>query len=378
MGSVERGGRRRTGWSAGGRRLGIALAGAAVLALGGGTLASGSTSEGVAAAMGPYVTHNLVSDQPGKADLRDPDLVNPWGLAFGTDPATPAWTANDVTGNSTLYTGGTAGKPVKKAPLTVTIPGGAPAGAVFNDTKSFVVKSGGKKGPASFIFSSLTGKITAWSADVPPPTSAHTEASLSGGSLTGLAIANTSKGPRLYGAGISANRVYVWDGNFDRVKRKHAFSDPKIPSSYGPFGIDTIHGKVFVTYAKHGGYGLTAPGPGFGFVDMYSKGGKLLQRFASHGPLNAPWAVVKTPSGWGAAGGALLIGNFGDGRINAYNPDNGKFLGALQNGAGNAIRISGLWALKFGNGVIGTPRTLLFTAGPAQMAHGLFGEIKPG
>jgi uncharacterized protein (TIGR03118 family) len=378
MGSAELSGRRRTGWSGGGRRLGIALVGAAALALAGGALASGATSKGVGASMGPYVTHNLVSDQPGKADLRDPDLVNPWGLSFGTDPATPAWVANDITGNSTLYTGDTAGKPVKKLGLTVTIPGGAPAGIVFNDTKSFVVKSGGKKGPANFIFSSITGKITAWSGDVPPLTSAHTEASVAGGGLTGLALANTSKGPRLYAADVSRSRIEVWDGSFDRVKRKGAFTDPKIPSSYGPFNIDALHGKLFVTYAKHGGYGLAAPGPGFGFVDMYSKGGKLLQRFASHGPLNAPWAIVKARSGWGTAGGTLLIGNFGDGRINAFDPDNGKFLGALENGAGNPIRIDGLWALEYGNGVMGTPRTLLFTAGPDGMAHGLFGDIKPG
>jgi uncharacterized protein (TIGR03118 family) len=376
MGSVAQGGHRRTGLSGGGTRVSIAVVCASALALGATALATGAVGKGSSA--GSYKVTNLVSDQPGKAQIRDPDLVNPWGLSFGTDPATPGWVANDVTGNSTLYTGDTPGKPVKKAPLTVTIPGGAPAGTVFNDTKSFVVKSGGKKGPANFIFSSLTGKITAWSQDVPPLTSAHTEDSISGGGLTGLAIANTANGPRLFAADLSRNRVDVWDGNFDRVKRKHAFSDPKIPSTYGPFGIDTVHGKIFVTYAKHGGYGLTAPGAGFGFVDMYSKGGKLLQRFASHGSLNAPWAIVKTPSGWGAAGGALLIGNFGDGRINAFDSSSGKFLGALKNAAGNPIRIDGLWSLEFGNGLIGTPKTLLFTAGPGGEGHGLFGDIKPG
>jgi uncharacterized protein (TIGR03118 family) len=355
----------------------VAAAGAAVLALGGGALASGSTSK-AATALGPYRTHNLVSDQAGKADLRDPSLVDAWGLDFGTDPATPGWVANAGTGVSTLYTGDTAGKKVAKVPLTVKIPGGAPAGTVFNDTKGFMVKSGGKKGRANFIFSSLSGKITAWSQDVPPLTSAHTEASVAGGALTGLAIANSSKGPRLYAADLSRGRVDVWDGKFNRVKHKHAFSDPKIPSSYGPFGIDIVHGKVVVTYAKHGGYALTAPGRGHGFVDIFSKRGKLLKRFASHGALNSPWGIAKAPNGCGAASGDLLIGNFGDGRINAFNPTSGKFLGTLQDRAGNAITIDGLWSLEFGNGLIGTPKTLLFTAGPNGEAHGLFGDIKPG
>jgi uncharacterized protein (TIGR03118 family) len=376
MGGSEQG-RQRTGWSGKGRAH-LAVIGVAVLASGAAALASGAAGKGLGASLGSYATHGLVSDQAGKADVRDPKLVNAWGLSFGTKPATPAWVADNGTGVSTLYQGGVGSTPVKKLGLTVKVPGGVPTGTVFNGSRSFVVKSGGKKGPANFLFSSMSSRITAWSQNVPPLASASTEARVPGATFTGLAIANTSKGPRLYAPDFSKGRVDVWDGKFMRVHRKHAFSDPRIPNRYAPFGIDTVQGHIVVTYAKAGGYSLAAQGPGQGFVDMFSKSGKLLDRFASHGALNAPWGVAMAPQGFGGASGDMLIGNFGDGRINVYDPKTETFLGPLKNAMGAPIAIPGLWALEFGNGVIGTPKTLLFTAGPTSETHGLLGEIKPG
>jgi uncharacterized protein (TIGR03118 family) len=379
MGPSEQGGRRRTGWSGGGRRAGIAVLGAAVLALGAAALATGASGKGYGTSMGTYVTHNLVSDQAGKAQVRDTNLVNAWGLSFGTNPATPAWVADNATSVSTLYAGDVGTKTVTKVPLTVQIPGGPPTGTVFNSSKSFVVKSGMKHGPANFLFASQGGQITAWSQDVPPLTSAKTVAKARGASFTGLAIASSSKGPRLYAPDFHKGKVDVWNGSFMRVHKKGAFRDRKIPSGYAPFGIDTVNGDIVVTYAKQDIYGqISVAGKGHGFVDIFGPGGKLLKRFAKHGPLNSPWGVAKAPQGFGGASGDLLIGNFGDGWINAFNPKTGAYIGALKNAMGNPIRIPGLWALEFGNGVIGTPKTLLFTAGPNGETHGLFGDIKPG
>jgi uncharacterized protein (TIGR03118 family) len=330
-----------------------------------------------ALALGHYKRHNLVSDQAGKADLMDPDLVNAWGLAFGPD--TPAWVADNGTDVATLYTGDVAGSPVAKVPLTVSIPGGAPTGQVFNGSNQFVVHAGSNSGPANFIFSSEAGKITAWSQNVPPPTKARTVASVHDAIFKGLAIAKTGNGHRLYATDFHKGRVDVWNGSFDRVHRKGAFRDRKIPDRYAPFGIESVHGHIFVTYAKQDADAEDdVPGAHRGFVDVFDTKGNLLRRFASHGPLNSPWGIAKAPKGFGPASGALLIGNFGNGHINAYDPKSSQLLGPLENKMGHKLRIDGLWALKFGNGVIGTPKTLLFTAGPDDESHGLFGHVVTG
>jgi len=326
--------------------------------------------------VGRYTQDNLVSDQAGKADIRDRDLVNAWGLAFG--PSTPGWVADNGTDVSTLYTGDINGTPVAKFPLTVSIPGGAPTGTVWNDTDSFVVKSGGQSAPANFLFSSEAGKITAWSQSVPPMSKAQTVARVRGAIFKGLAIADSAKGPRIYATDFHKGKVDVWDGNFSRVRKRGAFRDPKLPDSFAPFGIEEVNGDIVVTYAKQDRKAEDdVPGPGEGFVDIYSKGGKLLDRFASRGPLNAPWGIAKAPKGFGGASGDLLIGNFGDGWINAFKPKSGKFVGSFQDAQGRKLAIDGLWALKFGNGMIGTRKTLLFTAGPEDESHGLFGDLTP-
>jgi uncharacterized protein (TIGR03118 family) len=199
-----------------------------------------------------------------------------------------------------------------------------------------------------------------------------------GAVFKGLAIADTATGPQIYATDFHHAQVDVWDSKFKQVKRPGAFRDPAIPNGFAPFGIDSVNGDIVVTYAKQDADAHDdVPGAGNGFVDVYDTSGNLLRRFAQHGALNSPWGIALAPQGFGPASGALLIGNFGNGRINAYDPVSAKFLGALWS-RGTRVRIPGLWALEFGNGVIGTPQTLLFTAGPAHEAHGLFGELTAG
>jgi uncharacterized protein (TIGR03118 family) len=195
----------------------------------------------------------------------------------------------------------------------------------------------------------------------------------------GLAIAKSGHGHRLYATDFHNDRVDVWNGSFDRVHRKGAFRDRKIPDGYGPFGIESVHGHIFVTYAKQDADAEDdVPGAHRGFVDVFDTKGNLLRRFAARGPLNSPWGIAKAPQGFGPASGDLLIGNFGNGHINAYDPKSSQLLGPLENKKGHKLTIDGLWALEFGNGVIGTPKTLLFTAGPDDESHGLFGDITTG
>jgi uncharacterized protein (TIGR03118 family) len=328
---------------------------------------------------GHYAQRNLVSDVPGEAELTDASLVNAWGLAFG--PTTPAWVADNGTDVSTLYSGAVGNTSVSKLGLTVSIPGGAPTGAVFNGSNGFVVHSGASSGPPLFLFSSEAGIISGWSPAVPPPpfsTEAQVGVTVPGAIFKGLAIANTATGPQIYATDFHNGQVDVWDSNFGPVQHPGAFHDPAIPAGFGPFGIQTVNGDIVVTYAKQDADAEDdVAGRGLGFVDVYDTDGTLLRHFAARGRLNAPWGIALAPQGFGGASGALLIGNFGDGRINAYDPVSAKFLGALRGEHGKRLAIDGLWGLEFGNGVIGTQHTLLFTAGPDDESHGLFGELTP-
>jgi len=320
---------------------------------------------------GTYRQENLVSDIPGVADITDPDLVNPWGLAAGAK--TPLWVADNGTDKSTIYPGGTKQTLISKAPLVVDIPGGAPTGAVYNPTDEFKL---GNTGPALFLFSSEAGQITAW--NMAAGTSAQSVFTAPDGAIyKGLTLASTKKsGPLIYATDFHNGKVDVFDGSFAPVHMPGAFTDPNIPTGFAPFGIQEIGGFVVVSYAKQDADREDdVKGPGLGFVDVYTPTGSLVKRLISDGELNAPWGLVLAPNDFGKFSGDLLVGNFGDGRINAYNPHTGDFLGQLQTKFG-PITIDGLWGLRFGNGVTGTPRTLLFSAGIVDEAHGLLGEIK--
>jgi uncharacterized protein (TIGR03118 family) len=330
-------------------------------------------------ALAGFHQRNLVADTPGAAELTDPNLVNAWGLAFG--PATPAWVADNGMDVSTLYRGATTATPAASiVPLVVSIPGGAPTGLVYHGGPGFVVHSGMASGPALFLFSSEAGVISGWNANVPPPApsmQAQVAATVPGAIYKGLAIADTKRGPRLYATDFHNARVDVWDDSFAPAGKPGAFTDRKIPKGFAPFGIQTIDGRfVVVTYAKQDADAEDdVAGAGLGFVDVYDTAGNLVRRFAAGRPLNAPWGIALAPKHFGRASGDLLIGNFGDGRINAFDPRHGRFEGALRDRHGRRLTIDGLWALEFGNGVIGNPNTLLFTAGPDDESHGLFGAI---
>jgi uncharacterized protein (TIGR03118 family) len=336
---------------------------------------AGAAIAGVSSQPNVYRQVNLISDIDGVARITDPNLVNPWGMAAG--PTTPLWINDNGTNLSTLYTGGVHGSIPAIVPLAVTVPQGAPTGIVFNSTPGFKITMGGTTGPAAFIFDSESGVISAWMRTNPLRTEAVVEVKTPDAVYKGLAIATSSHGPTIYAANFHAGTIDVFDGSFNPVNTPGAFTDPNIPAGFAPFDIRELDGKLFVTYAKQNAAKHDdVAGPGNGFVDVYSKDGMLLQRLISHGALNSPWGLVTAPRGFGPFGGDLLVGNFGDGTINAYNQQTGQSEGQLMNRDGNPIKINGLWGLRFGNGVFGTPNDLLFSAGIGDESHGLFGEIK--
>jgi uncharacterized protein (TIGR03118 family) len=276
--------------------------------------------------------------------------------------------ADNGTDVSTLYSGGVRKSIPVTLPLVVGIPGGAPTGVVFNATPGFKVNGAA----AHFIFDSEAGTITAWNAG----TQAVTEATTPGAIYKGLAIASKGSATMLYAANFHAGTIDVFNDSFAPVTVPGGFADPNLPAGFAPFNIQEIAGRLVVAYAQQDADAEDeVAGAGLGFVDVFDKSGHLLRRLVSQGALNAPWGLAVAPRHFGPFSGDLLVGNFGDGAINAYDPRTGAFRGTLQNKDGNQIKINGLWALRFGNGVIGTPQTLLFTAGIGDEDHGLFGEI---
>ena len=322
-----------------------------------------------------YRQTNLVADRPGFAAVTDTNLVNPWGLAAG--PQTPLWVSDNGTDVATIYPGAAGGSPISVAPLVVGIPGGAPTGQVYNPTTGFKLKQGATNDPALFIFDSEAGKITAWNQSLSPLTSAVTVAQSTGAIYKGLALATIpDRGRFVYAADFHHARIDVLNGRWGWAHLPGSFRDPQLPHGYAPFNIQNIGGRLYVAYAKQDSMATDEiAGAGLGFVDVYTRTGFLIQRIASRGALNAPWGLVKAPGDFGRFSHALLVGNFGDGTINAYNATNGHWLGTLRRPNGNRITINGLWGLRFGNGITGNTSDLLFSAGSDDEAHGLLGTI---
>jgi uncharacterized protein (TIGR03118 family) len=351
------------------------VAGALALAL---AMAAAVVATGQAAAASGYNVTDLVSDQPGVAAQVDPNLVNAWGLAAG--PTTVWWIADNGTNVSTLYDGDGV-----LQSLVVTVPG-APTGTVFNGGSDFVVSHQGQSGPALFMFATESGKIRGWDPNVgtttPPSTSTFTVVNRSGKDaiFKGLAIASTTGGDLIYATDFHNASIDVFDGTFHQVRMPGAFRDPKIPDGFAPFGIQNIGGSIFVTYAKQDADAEDdVAGPHLGYVDMFTTDGTLLGRVASRGALNAPWGLALAPSDFGSRSGDLLVGNFGDGKIHAYDLSTqpAELRGTLRAPDGDPLAIDGLWALAFGNGAAAGPtNSLFFTAGSEDETHGLFGRIE--
>jgi uncharacterized protein (TIGR03118 family) len=361
---------------------------------------------------------DLVANLPSVADrfgivhtpkLVDHNLMNPWGIA--ESPASPFWLADNNAGVSTLYSV-TATGAIAIVPRVFSIPSatdplhptGTPTGTVFNTAQAsqgFKVvgvdaNNNATTAPAVFLFATEDGTIVGWNPTVNPSGFQASQAGTygivavdnsmnptlaEGAVYKGLAIATDAGGHTfLYATNFRAGTVEVFDTSF---KPAHlaagAFTDRHLPHGYAPFNIAPIGGKLFVTYAKQDAAKHDdVARPGHGIVDVFDLSGRMLMRFTQHGRLNSPWGLVQAPASFGDFAGSILIGNFGDGRVHAFDSASGKFLGTIVNSRGEDILIDGLWSLTVGNGTSGgNTSTIYFSAGPNDETDGLFGSLTP-
>ena len=315
---------------------------------------------------------NLVANNSGYGAVTiDPTFVNGWGIAFASSG--PAWVSAQGTGLSTIYNAAGA---ILRAPVTIPTngasTGGSPTGQVFNGTTGFKLSNGN---PARFIFAGTDGVISGWNTG----NAAEAVKTNTGAVYTGLTMAMDAGVSFLYAADFGGRKIDVYDGLWNKVSKP--FLDHSIPPNYGPFNVQAVGGKIYVLYAKIGKDMEEAKGPGLGIIDIYNPDGSLVSRFASRGALNAPWGITGVPASFLTTsmniGAVILVGNFGDGRINAYS-ENGQLLGPLRSN-GKPIVIDGLWALSFAPATATSvnPNWLFFAAGPKDETDGLFGYITP-
>ncbi|MFG2563425.1 TIGR03118 family protein [Streptomyces sp. NPDC048496] len=343
---------------------------------------------------------DLVSDIPGRAETTDPNLVNPWGLA--RTPAGKIFVSDNGSDKATTYSGAVHNQPVNILPQVVSIPeGGAPTGVVRNDTDAFRFTDSwsGKSGVARFLFAGEDGDVFAFNPNVNPTNAvrvAHEDSDGETAVFKGLTIVpgkkecghgkkygeDCKKGdkchkPRLLVANFRDARIDSFDTNFHLLLPDDRFQDPNIESGFAPFDIKLIGDKVFVTYAKQDADKHDdVAGPGNGFIDVFSTEGRLLTRFASHGVLNSPWGLETAPKKFGKFSGDLLVGNFGDGKINAFDLRTGRFEGTLTDRNGNPIVIPGLWGLQRGTDKSGGRDSVWFAAGINGENDGLLGTLR--
>lgn len=348
------------------RRLGLLAIGAATTAA---LVAAAQLPASAHPSGAGFTQHNLVADQPGKATLTDPNLINPWGLSRAAN--SPIWVSNAGTSTSTLYAGATDGSTAPTiTPLVVSIPGGPPSGQVANDTTGFDLP--GTTTPAKFIFAGLGGAITAWASGATATVAAQT----AGASYTGLALAHSPFGPLLLGADFHDARIDVFNSSFQKLAVDKLFFDPKVPANYAPFNVTEIGSNVFVTYAlQDANKQFDVPGRDHGFVDEFTNYGAFTGRFASGNEFNSPWGLALAPANFGVFSNDLLVGNFGDGTIHAFDPKTGKQLGTVEDADRKPIVIPGLWGLLVGDAAAGGPNAVWFSAGSDGGQHGLLGTL---
>ena len=312
-----------------------------------------------------YQVTYLVADVAGlNASTIDPNLLNAWGIAMSSTG--DFWIGANHSSMAVNYDrNGTQAHTSIVIPARDSNAGGAPSGAVINNTSDF--------GGAKVIFSTEDGIIAAWSSGATATQVAKSTST--DGVYKGLAMASNSNVNYLYATDFREGKIDVYDKNFMPVSGM-AFNDPNIPAGYGPFGIANIGGQLYITYAlkKLPDMMDDSAGQGFGYVDVFNPDGSFVKRFASQGNLNSPWGIVKSNEGFGPFKNSIVIGNFGDGHINAFD-QSGNFLGQLEDKSGNVITISRLWGLAF-NSVVGDPNFLYFTAGPNDENDGTFGYVQ--
>lgn len=303
-----------------------------------------------------FTQRALIGDAAERgAPTIDPNLQEPWGIAFSRSGV--LWVANTHSGTSTLYD--TTGARLSRV---IEIPGGSPTGIVSNGSTDFAIDGG----PASWIYAGEYGAISAWNS----AGGARIVIDNRGRSFyKGLAMASSSSGNRLYAANFSRNQVEMYDASFKFIG---AFTDSTLPPGYAPFGIQNVGGKLIVTFAKQLGPSKEDddPGVGNGYVDIFTADGALERRFASQGTLNSPWGIAVAPEGYGPFAGDILIGNFGDGRISAYD-QNGRFVDVLRDENQAPVSIGGLWGIAFAPG----SKALYFTSCPAENTSGVIGTL---
>ena len=355
---------------------------------GGGTSSTKSVTVTVNAATA-FVAKNLVADTASGTVTLDTNLVNPWGIAFGPGPV---WVANNHSETSTLYDGTGVPQPVG-GPLIVNLPAGAgggtfdPTGIVFNPTADFVVSAGGKSAAALFIYVGEGGMLAGWSKDVDVGNAVVMYTDSGGAVYKGLTLANNGAGNFLYVADFHNNKVDVFNATFTKQPSSatsFTFKDPALPAGYAPFGIQALKTgaggtvQIYVAYAKQQAPDNhdNANGAGLGLIDIYDTNGMLLKTLVMPGgALNAPWGMTLAPADFGTLSNVLLVGNFGDGKINGYDPNNGQFMGTLST-ANGAFAAPGLWGIAFGNDAANQPHnTLFFAAGPNDEVNGSYGRI---
>ena len=321
-----------------------------------------------------FTQTNLVSDLSTVGAVTvDPNLTNPWGISFSA--TSPFWISNQHSDTATLYSGVGA-----KTALTVTVPPSSPTGQVFNAAGGANFMVSGMA--SSFIFDTLAGTVDAWN-NVPAGNTVATAVVTTPGAVyTGLATATNGTANYLYASNFTTGGgIDVFDSNFTQVNSTTfagKFVDPNLPGGYAPFNIQLIGSSLYVEYAQVSATpGNAARGVGLGFVDVYSLSGNLTQRLISNGQLDAPWGVTIAPAGFGQFSNDLLVGNFGNGVINAFDPTNGAFLGTLSGATGNPLVNGNLWALetRTNGGSSSNPNAVYFDAGIDGQVDGLFGEI---
>ncbi len=320
-----------------------------------------------------YQQINLVGDtNEHNVPIIDINLKNAWGIVMS--PTGNFWITANKGGVSTIYDkdGVTRLSPVT-IPTKDSSTGGTPTGLIYNSTNDFVIPSNSAR--SNFIFASEDGTVSSWNSG----TSAIKviDRSSNDAVYKGIALGSVGTSNYIYLANFKGKRIDVFDKNFILINNM-PFTDPEIPGEFSPFNIQNIGGKLYVTYAK-----LKAPdnkddqaGAGNGYVDIFNTDGSFIQRFATQGTLNSPWGIVKAPAGFGKFANNILVGNFGDGSISAFD-ESGNYKGQLMDKDNHTIRIDGLWGLSFiENSAFGNVNNLYFAAGPAAENHGIFGYLK--